>query len=112
MSIEFDAFVGRANARTIELLIDGVKVPDNSVTRVVIYLGVNCLDTDEALDPIELRESNTEVFLQAGLWDHAAPDSTMVGHMVVYDANSPEGLAWPEGETITVNFHAWSACDV
>ena len=109
MAISFNAFIGRANARTIEILQGGAAVTENAITRVVLRLGAQCLDTDSLTDPIELRNNATELYLQLGLWEHATA-GTVTGHLVVYDATATEGLAWPEDETITVTFVDWPAC--
>ena len=109
MAISFDAYIGRANARTIELTQGGATVTENAVTRAVLRLGDNCLDTDVSADPFELRNNATELYMQLGLWEHAV-EGTVTGHLTIYDALATEGLAWPEGETITVTFHSWEAC--
>lgn len=109
MAIEIDAYIGRANARTIELTQGGATVPESTITRAVLRLGANCLDTDSPTDPFELQSNATELYLQLGLWEHAA-EGTVTGHLTIYDALATEGLAWPEGETISVTFHAWEAC--
>lgn len=109
MSLQIDAFIGRGNARDITLTQDAAPVTNDVVTRVVLYLGGFCLDTAEATDPIELIENNTKIRLQLGLWGSAAP-GTVEGHLIVYQAAYPDGLAWPENETISVTFHAWEVC--
>ena len=109
MAIEIDAYVGRANARTIELTQGGASVPESTITRAVLRLGSNCLDTSEPTDPLTLENNATELKMQLGLWEHAAP-GTVTGHLVIYDALAPEGLAWPEGETISVTFYDWEVC--
>ena len=109
MAISFDAYIGRANARTIELTQGGAPVSANAITRVILRLGDSCLDTDEPTDPISLQNNATELYMQLGLWDSAVV-GTMTGHLVVYDAEATEGLAWPEGETISVTFVNWDVC--
>lgn len=107
--MEIDAFIGRENARSITLETDGMTVPASAITRVVLHIGGQCLDTSEATDPIELIENATKIRFQLGLWTHATV-GTKSGHLVVYDAEAPNGLAWPENERITFHFHAWDAC--
>ena len=109
MSISFDAFIGRGNTRTLTLTQGGATVAENAITRVVMRLGANCLDTDAPSDPFDLVNNATQVEMKLGLWEHAAA-GTLEGHLVVYDALSPEGLAWPELETISVTFHDWEVC--
>jgi hypothetical protein len=109
MSLEIDAFIGRENARSITLETDGVMVPASAITRVVMHIDGQCLDTAEPTDPIELIENATKIRFQLGLWAHATA-GTKSAHLVVYDPEAPNGLAWPEGERITINFHAWDAC--
>ena len=113
MAISIDAYVGRANTRTIELTQGGATVTADAITRVVFRLGDLCLDTSEPTDPFELTSNATELTMQLGLWAPAIAGTvsgTLTGHLVVYDAEATEGLAWPEGETISVTFHAWDAC--
>ena len=109
MSLQIDAFIGRGNARDITLTQDAAPVANDVVTRAVLFLGGNCLDTAEPTDPIELIENNTKIRMQLGLWSSAVPGN-VEGHLVVYQAAYPDGLAWPENETISVTFHAWEVC--
>jgi len=109
VSLQIDAFIGRGNARDITLTQDAATVTNDVVTRVVLYLGGNCLDSAEPTDPIELIENNTKIRLQLGLWAHAVA-GTVEGHLVVYQAAYPDGLAWPENETISVTFYDWEVC--
>ena len=112
MTINIDAFIGRANSREITFLEDrdtNTAVPDSTITRVVIKLGANCLDTDSVTDPIALTNNNTKLYMQLGLWEHAT-ESAMQGHIVVYTAEHPEGLAWPEDEDLLVTFYGWEVC--
>jgi hypothetical protein len=113
MPLSIDAYVGRDNARTIDLKLGGALVDADTVTRVVFRLGDYCLDTSEPTDPFELVENATAVTMQLGLWSYATDGTvtgTVTGHLVVYDAVATNGLAWPEGETINVTFHDWEAC--
>ena len=109
MATEIDAFIGRDNKRSWTIRLGGAVVPDNTITRVVLNLGGNCLDTNEPADPISLENNNTEVHVQLGLWAHATP-GVVQGHQVVFDAQAPNGLAWPENEIFEVTFYDWGAC--
>ena len=108
--MEFDAYIGRGNARRIQILEGGAVVDPNVVTRVVLSINGQCLDTSDATHPIALVEDETEIELRLGLWDQAVP-GTVEAYMTVFTTTGPpEGLAWPEGDTIEITFIDWGAC--
>lgn len=109
MTIAIDAFVGRANARRYNIMQDDALVAPDRITKVLLHLGGNCLDTSNPADPIELVEGATQIKMQLGLWEHAV-EGIQDGHFIVFDALAPEGLAWPEKTRVKVTFYAWPTC--
>ena len=109
MDLVFDAFIGTENERIIDLIQGGALVTENTVTKAVIKLGINCLDTDSSTDPIELGDNNTKLYLKLGLWEHATV-GTVEGFLVLYDAAAPQGIAWPENGKLVVTFYDRRVC--
>jgi len=92
-------YLGRDNAIEWALLADGQPVTAGSITRVVLWLpadaSVNAVEVtlDSLTDPdITLIESATKVRIEAG--GRALKPGAYTGYLTVYDAVSPDGLAW------------------
>lgn len=111
MRIRLNAFIGRENIEIVRLLVDGETVPENVVTRVVFRFGGYCLDTDnpEHAGVISLIDNATRVQVKLGLVPGLKPstDCPLFGSITVYDAASPEGIAWYR---ITVRVVDWKVC--
>ena len=92
-------YLGRDNAIEWALMVDGQPVTDGAVQRVVLWLpaaaSVDAVEVtlDSLSDSdITLIESATRVRIEAG--DRALKPGVYAGYLTVYDAASPDGLAW------------------
>ena len=91
--------VSGENAIEWALLADGQPVTAGSVQRVVLWLpaaaSANAVEVtlDSSTDSdITLIESATKVRIEAG--DRALNPGSYAGYLTVYDAATPDGLAW------------------
>lgn len=102
-------FKGRDNTLRLQLLIDKEVVPTNTVLRAVMRVRISdedvILDTSDIDDDITLTDDNTVIEVGAGALGDTPPGSYHTW-LTVYDAVSPDGLAWDDIDLRVVEWKA------
>jgi hypothetical protein len=98
-ALKATAYQGRANFAGMDLLVEGVLVPSNTVSRAVARLeseppgSVYCVDSQVDSDIISLTNNATHVSFQPGLISNIPLGQYWV-YLTIFDTAHPEGFAW------------------